>query len=334
MPSVFDITYGLGVSPLSTVNYSYTVQQLTLEQIDAKWTWTSVHPEMRRRVLAAWFSHPATVQSGPDAEGQPILHSPMGIGSGGRRTGPAEIANFWTRYSRYWLPTRPSRDTPEGRAWLKFGMAPLAYPGTSLHEEDSIEGKGAAIDMLGWQDGWFEANCRRFGIETFSAAALGSERWHTHFDGWPKSKSAFKSAYEAGRRLVLVALPVFGPIVVNGETCDCEALKPVNVPVAPKPVMPPVDFDHGYFGLWPLNPAKKNVSQKLALSDTSNEFVATVKYLQGVLRKTRHYSFEIDGKFGRRTDAALKAFQNSRGLTADGWAGKQTWPHVDRAAAS
>ena len=334
MASVPDITYGLGVSPLSTVLYSYRVEQITLAALDSKWTWSSVHPEHRRRVLAAWFSHPKTVKAGVDAQGRPILHSPMGIGSGGRATGPAAVANFWSRNSRVWLPGRPSRNTPEGRAWLKPGMAPIAYPGSSLHEEDAIEGHGASIDQLGWQDGWFEANCRRFGIETFSAPALGGEKWHTHFLGWPKSKSQFQAAYNGGRRLVLVPLPVFGTITVDGETCDCEALKPVDVPEAPRPVMPVTDFEHGHFGLWPLNPAKKKIGRKLALTDSSDEFQMTASYAQGVLKKAGLYKSTVDGLFGRRSESATKAFQKSRGLKVDGWIGSQTWAAIDRAASS
>ncbi|NIK55999.1 peptidoglycan-binding protein [Kribbella shirazensis] len=34
---------------------------------------------------------------------------------------------------------------------------------------------------------------------------------------------------------------------------------------------------------------------------------------------------EIDGIFGDRTDAATRAFQRSRGLSADGSAGRQSW---------
>jgi hypothetical protein len=327
-----DITYGLGVSPESTVLYSYRVEQITLAEIDHKWTWYSVHPEMRRRVLAAWFSHPATVNAGNDAQGRPILHSSMGIGSGGRSAGAAALRNFWSRYTQTWLPGRPSRSTPEGRAWLKKGFSPLAYPGNSIHETDAIENAGGAIDMLGWQDMWFEGNCHRFGIDTFSAKSLGSEWWHTHFADWPKTKSAFQASYRGGRRIRHIALPVFGPIVVEGETCDCAALVPVEVPVAPKPIMPVTNFAMGLFGLWPFNSMKKDVSRKLNNSDSSEEYQWTKEYAQAVLRKTGHYRYVIDGDIGKRSGTAIRAFQRANRLKPDGLVGKVTWAVIDRHA--
>ena len=44
-----------------------------------------------------------------------------------------------------------------------------------------------------------------------------------------------------------------------------------------------------------------------------------VKFLQAILGAT------VDGDFGPKTDAALKAFQRSKGLDADGCAGANTW---------
>src|SRR5262245_5483323 len=40
----------------------------------------------------------------------------------------------------------------------------------------------------------------------------------------------------------------------------------------------------------------------------------------------------IDGDFGSLTDAAVKAFQRSRGLLPDGIVGSQTWTAIDSAA--
>jgi hypothetical protein len=50
-----------------------------------------------------------------------------------------------------------------------------------------------------------------------------------------------------------------------------------------------------------------------------------VKTLQYLLR-ARGHSVAVDGVFGPQTEAAVKAFQGSKGLTADGIVGPVTWP--------
>ena len=49
-----------------------------------------------------------------------------------------------------------------------------------------------------------------------------------------------------------------------------------------------------------------------------------VRSLQYLLR-ARGLSVSVDGAFGRQTDAAVRAFQRSRGLVADGVVGPRTW---------
>lgn len=49
-----------------------------------------------------------------------------------------------------------------------------------------------------------------------------------------------------------------------------------------------------------------------------------VKTIQYVLR-ARSYSITVDGDFGSGTESTVKSFQASRGLTADGIVGSQTW---------
>jgi N-acetyl-anhydromuramyl-L-alanine amidase AmpD len=50
-----------------------------------------------------------------------------------------------------------------------------------------------------------------------------------------------------------------------------------------------------------------------------------VRTLQYLLRQAGR-TVTVDGNFGSGTEAAVKAFQTSRGLTADGVVGAQTWP--------
>lgn len=52
-----------------------------------------------------------------------------------------------------------------------------------------------------------------------------------------------------------------------------------------------------------------------------------VRSLQQLLR-ARNHPVAVDGIFGPKTEAAVKQFQQSKGLSADGKVGKQTWPKL------
>ena len=60
---------------------------------------------------------------------------------------------------------------------------------------------------------------------------------------------------------------------------------------------------------------------------------AAVKTLQEQLRELGHYSNKVDGDYGTKTAAAVKAFQQANGLTADGIAGEATQIALARAVA-
>lgn len=55
---------------------------------------------------------------------------------------------------------------------------------------------------------------------------------------------------------------------------------------------------------------------------SSGEAVATV---QEVLRISKHYGGKIDGDFGTLTEKAVRAFQKSFGMEADGIVNQETW---------
>ena len=52
-----------------------------------------------------------------------------------------------------------------------------------------------------------------------------------------------------------------------------------------------------------------------------------VRTLQQLLR-ARNHPVAVDGIFGPNTEGAVKAFQQSNGLAADGIVGPQTWPKL------
>jgi len=57
----------------------------------------------------------------------------------------------------------------------------------------------------------------------------------------------------------------------------------------------------------------------------------TVRDLQEALKALGYDPGPIDGVFGAMTEAAVKAFQQAKGITADGVVGKITWINIDEA---
>jgi peptidoglycan hydrolase-like protein with peptidoglycan-binding domain len=56
-----------------------------------------------------------------------------------------------------------------------------------------------------------------------------------------------------------------------------------------------------------------------------------VRDLQEALKALGHNPGLIDGDFGPMTEAAVKAFQQAKGITVDGIVGKVTWINIDEA---
>ena len=54
--------------------------------------------------------------------------------------------------------------------------------------------------------------------------------------------------------------------------------------------------------------------------------VEPIRSLQYLLRHHGHSNVVVDGIFGPVTAAAVRAFQQARGLVVDGIVGNQTWP--------
>jgi len=67
-------------------------------------------------------------------------------------------------------------------------------------------------------------------------------------------------------------------------------------------------------------------------SDTQDEIIYhrlksrdRIKKIQQALKNAGFYKGDIDGKIGLKTKGAIKAFQKSKGLIADGVVGQKTW---------
>jgi len=58
-----------------------------------------------------------------------------------------------------------------------------------------------------------------------------------------------------------------------------------------------------------------------------------VRDLQTRMNDLRYFSGNVDGRFGERTDASVRAFQKVHGLTVDGVVGLGTWMALDSAVA-
>jgi peptidoglycan hydrolase-like protein with peptidoglycan-binding domain len=56
-----------------------------------------------------------------------------------------------------------------------------------------------------------------------------------------------------------------------------------------------------------------------------------VRDLQEALKALGHDPGPIDGVFGAKTESAVKAFQQQRGITVDGIVGRVSWINVDEA---
>ena len=59
-----------------------------------------------------------------------------------------------------------------------------------------------------------------------------------------------------------------------------------------------------------------------------------VKKLQETLNATGNYNLATDGKFGAKTQEAVKAYQKANGLTVDGIVGTNTWGALNKASTS
>lgn len=69
--------------------------------------------------------------------------------------------------------------------------------------------------------------------------------------------------------------------------------------------------------------AAKPISKKMVIGEVKSR--PNVKQVQIALQNAGYNPGRIDGKMGKQTRDAIKAFQRAHGLVADGKAAKKTW---------
>jgi peptidoglycan hydrolase-like protein with peptidoglycan-binding domain len=73
----------------------------------------------------------------------------------------------------------------------------------------------------------------------------------------------------------------------------------------------------------------KQMAEPILREGSSGE---SVRELQVALKELGHDPGAVDGGFGPQTEAAVKAFQQQKGIAADGVVGIITWRNIDEAA--
>lgn len=152
--------------------YATPTQRLTLEELNQRWQWYMIHPEIRNRMIAMFN---AAQDVGTD----------VGIGGGARSISGQETL-FLARHDRVLFG---GCCTYKGKRYrLRKGMAHAAPPGLSYHEEGVVDGFGVAADLIG-NLGWMRENCAKYGLKEFTAS---KEPWHVQPTEFPNARSQYK----------------------------------------------------------------------------------------------------------------------------------------------
>lgn len=176
--------------------YSTPPQQLTIAELETKFTWRALHPEFKRRLLSIFDA----------AQAAGVV---LGIG-GGARSAAQQRSLFLKRHN---VAASGWCCSFEGKRYaLRAGMAHAAPPGKSYHEDDSYESAAVAADLIG-DLRWMASACQSFGLIEFSQ--VNNEPWHVQPSEFPKARSQY-----AGQRLTMWPLPsppVPDPIPPTGD---------------------------------------------------------------------------------------------------------------------
>jgi len=178
-----------------TYRFGYAGERCTLAQLNTKWTWTKLHPEVRRR-LVRMFDH-----------AQDAGYQDVGIGEGARSI-EVQRATFLARHT---VVASGGCCVYLGKHYqLRQGMAHAAPPGSSVHEEGLLNGYALAADLIGWENHWFDKNCNRYALKNFGGAVgpyVNGEEWHFQPQELGNSRSTIQAQIKAGAVLTVYNLP-------------------------------------------------------------------------------------------------------------------------------
>ena len=209
------------------------------------------------------------------------------------RTYDQQLRGFKNRYSKTPISGRSTKTWNGTKYWLKPNQAMAATPGTSNH------GWGIALDLAQGDGNPKIAKTMWLNWKSLNWLAANGPS----FGFWNSVKSeAWHWAYFPGDNMP--------PAVLQMErTGKVKTPKATKVAPAPKNAKDRAAFYSG-------------VRFKAELKKGS--FGTEVEAAQWALTKAG-FPADIDGDFGGKTTSAVKAFQASESLKADGKVGKNTW---------
>lgn len=136
-----------------------------------------------------------------------------------------------------------------------------------------------------------------------------------------------------------LGLVAVGVLIVSGLSRrhqeDLTAMPAPMQPVIVEPIQPAAENAAPVTPVPAVAPAPAAVSSDLSLP---LEGVERARGIQLALRAAGYDPGLIDGKLGRRTQKAIRDFQEAQGLSVDGKVGPKTWaklePYLSHASAS
>ena len=222
------------------------------------------------------------------------------------RSYDSQLAAFNQRYVEREIPGQSTRTFEGKKYWLKKGMAPLAAPGTSQHNS------GLAVDVhtaSGERLKWMIANCAKFG---WSWEVVPQEPWHIRYVEGDNVPEAVKAWMDANPEEVCAPGKVEAPAPAAAPATAAPAAAPAASGVA--------KYDAGT-ALRDKQHAATNPVLKLGAQGQA------VQMIQRLLSKMG-FATSVDGDFGPKTEATVKAYQKAKGLKETGVVDARVWTHI------
>lgn len=234
------------------------------------------------------------------------------------RTYDSQLRVFLERYQKEPKEGASTR-TFQGVKWYKKSekLASLAAPGTSQHNS------GLAVDVhtaSGERLKWMIANCAKYG---FSWEVVPEEPWHIRYTEGNDVPEAVKAWMAANPSEVCVANQASAPAV----PVSAPAAEPTPETISasqPAPVVVTAAVTVQANG--PVMRGKANAASNPVLKLGSEG--SAVKTLQQLLVKAG-VQCATDGKFGPKTEQAVKNFQSKVGIEQTGVVNNKTWMKIN-----